>query len=61
MVLHQTLKACTLLTDTDLPMPLLFEGAGGEQGGDKDREDDEGEQEDKKLVNFYFPGQTLFV
>lgn len=33
------------------------EGAGGEQGGDKDRDDDEGEQEDKrsgKEANFYF-------
>ena len=39
------------------------EGAGGEQGGDKDRKVDGGEQEDKesgKEANFYFPGLTPF-
>ena len=37
------------------------EGAGVEQGGDKDRGDDGRKQEDKesgKEVNFYFPGRT---
>ena len=39
------------------------EGAGGEQGGYKDRAVDGGEQEDKesgKKANFYFPGLTPF-
>jgi len=38
------------------------EGAGSEQGGDKDREGDVGEQEDKesgKEVNFYFRGLVI--
>jgi hypothetical protein len=38
-------------------------GAGGEQGGYKDRKVDGGEQEDKesgKEANFYFPGLTPF-
>jgi len=40
------------------------EGAGGEQGGYKDREVDGGKQEDKesgKETNFYFPGLTPFL
>jgi len=39
------------------------EGAGGEQGGYKDRKVDGGEQENKesgKEANFYFPGLTPF-
>jgi len=39
------------------------EGAGGEQGGYKDREVDGGKQEDKesgKEANFYFPWLTPF-
>ena len=41
----------------------VHEGAGGEQGGYKDRKVDGGEQEDKesgKEANFYFPGLTPF-
>ena len=40
------------------------EGAGSHQGGDKDREDEEGEQEDKgscKEDNFCFPGLAPLV
>ena len=40
------------------------EGAGSEQGRHKDREVDEGKQEDKesgKEANFYFRGLTTFL
>ena len=45
------------------PTLLYLEGAGGEQGGCKDRKVDGGKQEDKesgKKANFYFPGLTPF-
>jgi hypothetical protein len=46
------------------PQDIQDKGAGSEQGRHKDREVDEGEQEDKesgKQANFYFRGLTPFL
>ena len=46
------------------PITPQDESAGSEQGRHKDREVDEGEQEDKesgKQANFYFRGLTPFT
>jgi hypothetical protein len=50
------------LTNGEIAQDIQDKGAGSKQGRHKDREVDEGEQEDKesgKQTNFYFRGLTL--
>jgi hypothetical protein len=57
------IRRYTGLTNWEIGNDIQDEGAGGEQGGYKDRKVDGGEQEDKesgKEANFYFPGLTPF-
>jgi len=54
----------TGLTNGEIAQDIQDEGAGSEQGRHKDREVDEGKQEDKesgKQANCYFRGLTPFL